>query len=147
MVLTKGMSRKPFKNKKINCMFPIFHKWVSFIFFLNKYICIIYKYIYIYIYYIIYIIYIYIFIINIIFIIFYICYIFIYYILYIYYIYLYLCLLFLFFYLVKPGNFIIAIIITIIFINVTVKSVLEKSSWGEFQESNSSRMVYPYSSR
>ena len=54
---------------------------------------------------------------------------------------------FLFFYLAKPSIFIIAIIITIIFINVTVRSVVEKSCGRGFQESNSSCMVYPYSSR
>ena len=120
MVLTKGMSMKRFKNKKIKCMFPIFNKWVSLIFFANEYICIIY-----------------------------IC------IIYINIIYKYVFMSFffaavsslLFFYLAKPSIFIIAIIITIIFINVTVRSVVEKSCGGGFQESNSSCMVYPYSSR
>ena len=127
MVLTKGMSMKRFKNKKIKCMFPIFNKWVSLIFFANEYICIIYMwYIYIYIYTYIY---------------------------YIIYKYVFMSFFFAavssfrFFYLAKPSIFIIAIIITIIFINVTVRSVVEKSCGGGFQESNSSCMVYPYSSR
>ena len=46
----------------------------------------------------------------------------------------------------KSSNYIITIIITIMFINITVMGVLEKSSGGEFQARNSSGMVYPYSS-
>ena len=38
-------------------------------------------------------------------------------------------------------------IITIMFINITVMGLLEKSSGGEFQAKKSSSMVYPYSSR
>ena len=52
-----------------------------------------------------------------------------------------------FFYLFKPSNYIITIIITIMFINITVMGVLEKLSGREFQARNSSGMVYPYSSR
>ena len=44
-------------------------------------------------------------------------------------------------YLFKSSNYIITIIITIIFINITVMGVLEKSSGGEFQARNSSGMV------
>ena len=51
------------------------------------------------------------------------------------------------YYLFKPSNYIITTIITIMFINITVMSVLEKSSGGEFQARNSSGMVYPYSPR
>ena len=50
-------------------------------------------------------------------------------------------------YLYKPSNYIITIIITIMFINIAVMGVLEKSSGGKFQARNSSGMVYPYSSR
>ena len=50
-------------------------------------------------------------------------------------------------YLFKPSNYIITIIITIMFINIAVMGVLEKSSGGEFQARNLSGMVYPYSSR
>ena len=49
------------------------------------------------------------------------------------------------YYLFKPSNYIITNIVTIVFINITVLGVLEKSSWGEFQARNSSGMVYPYS--
>ena len=51
------------------------------------------------------------------------------------------------YFLFNPSNYTITIIITIMFINITVKGVLEKSSGGEFQARNSSGMVYPYSSR
>ena len=51
------------------------------------------------------------------------------------------------YFLFNPSNYTITIIITIMFINITVKGVLEKSSGGEFQARNSSDMVYPYSSR
>ena len=51
-----------------------------------------------------------------------------------------------FYYLFKPSNYIITIIITIMFINITAMDVLKKSSGGEFQAKNSSSMVYPYSS-
>ena len=44
-------------------------------------------------------------------------------------------------YLFKSSNYIITIIITIMFINITVMGVLEKSSGGEFQARNSSGMV------
>ena len=54
---------------------------------------------------------------------------------------------FIFSYLFKPSNCIITIIMTIMFINITVMSVLEKSSGGEFQARNSSGMVFPYLSR
>ena len=47
----------------------------------------------------------------------------------------------------KPSNYIITIIIAIMFINITVMGVLEKSSGAEFQARNSRGMVYPYSSR
>ena len=48
------------------------------------------------------------------------------------------------YYLFKPSNYIITNIVTIMFINITVLGVLEKSSWGELQARNSSGMVYPY---
>ena len=120
-----------------------------FVLYINIYI---YIYIYVYIYIIYYIYYIYISYIYYIYYVLYLLYFYLLYFIYLLYIFVFMSFVvvvssFLFFYLVKPGNFIIAIIITIIFINVTVKCVLEKSSWGEFQESNSSRMVYPYSSR
>ena len=44
-------------------------------------------------------------------------------------------------YLFKSSNYIITIIITIMFINITVMGVLEKSSGAEFQARNSSGMV------
>ena len=47
-------------------------------------------------------------------------------------------------YLYKPSNYIITIIITIMFINITAMGVLEESSRGEFQTRNSSGMFYPY---
>ena len=50
------------------------------------------------------------------------------------------------YYLFKPSNYIITVIITIIFITITDAGILEKSSGGEFQARNSSVMVYPYSS-
>ena len=46
------------------------------------------------------------------------------------------------YYLFKPTNY----INTIMFINITVMGVLEKSIGGEFRARNSSGMVYPYSS-
>ena len=48
------------------------------------------------------------------------------------------------YYLYKPSNYIITIIITIMFINITAMGVLEESSRGEFQTRNSSGMFYPY---
>ena len=51
------------------------------------------------------------------------------------------------YFLYNPSNYTITIIITVMFINITVTGVLEKSSGGEFQARNSSGMVYPYSSR
>ena len=51
------------------------------------------------------------------------------------------------YFLFNPSNYTITIIISIMFINITVKGVLEKSSGGEFQARNSSGMAYPYSSR
>ena len=51
------------------------------------------------------------------------------------------------YYLFKPSNYIITTIVTIMSINITVLGVLQKSSWGEFQATNSSGMVYPYSQR
>ena len=50
------------------------------------------------------------------------------------------------YYLFKPSNYIITTVIAIMFINITVMGILEKSSGGEFQARNSSDMVYPYSS-
>ena len=50
------------------------------------------------------------------------------------------------YYLFNPGNGIITIIVTMMFINITVTGILEKSSWGELHTRNSSGMVYPYSS-
>ena len=47
-------------------------------------------------------------------------------------------------YLYKPSNYIITIIITIMFINITAMGVFEESSRGEFQTRNSSGMFYPY---
>ena len=47
-------------------------------------------------------------------------------------------------YLYKPSNYIITIIITIMFINITAMGVLEESSRGEFQTRYSSGMFYPY---
>ena len=41
----------------------------------------------------------------------------------------------------KPSNYIINIIITIMFINITITGILEKSSGGEFQARNSSDIV------
>ena len=41
----------------------------------------------------------------------------------------------------KPSNYIINTIITIMFINITITSILEKSSGGEFQAKNSSDTV------
>ena len=51
------------------------------------------------------------------------------------------------YYLFKPSNCIttIIIIITTMFIDITVKGALDKSSGGEFQARNSSGMVYTYS--
>ena len=46
-------------------------------------------------------------------------------------------------YLYKPSNYIITIIITIMFINITAMGVFEESSRGEFQTRNSSGMFYP----
>ena len=51
------------------------------------------------------------------------------------------------YFLFNPSNYTVTIIITIMFINITVTGVLEKSSGGEFQARNSSGMAYPYSSR
>ena len=52
-----------------------------------------------------------------------------------------------YYYLFKPSIYSITIIIiTIMFIDITVMGVLEKSSGGDFQARNSSGMVYPYSS-
>ena len=48
------------------------------------------------------------------------------------------------YYLLQPSNYVITTIITIMFINITVMVVLEKSSGGEFQAKKSSGMVYPY---
>ena len=49
----------------------------------------------------------------------------------------------------KPSNcittIIIIIIITTMFIDITVKGALDKSSGGEFQARNSSGMIYTYS--
>ena len=50
------------------------------------------------------------------------------------------------YYLFKPSNYIITVIITVMFINITVMGVLEKLSGGVFQVKNSSGMVCPYSS-
>ena len=47
----------------------------------------------------------------------------------------------------RPSNYIIAIIITIMLINTTVTDIFEKSSWGEFKAKNSNGIVYPYSLR
>ena len=41
----------------------------------------------------------------------------------------------------KPSNYIINTIITIMFINITITGILEKSSGGEFQARNSSDIV------
>ena len=47
----------------------------------------------------------------------------------------------------RPSNYIITIIITIMLINTTVTDIFEKSSWGEFKAKNSSGIVYPNSLR
>ena len=70
--------------------------------------------------------------------------------LYIFLLYMFICIsvffLSSFYYLFKLSNYIITIIITIIFINITVTDILEKSSGGEFQARNLSAMVYPHAS-
>ena len=70
--------------------------------------------------------------------------------LYIFLLYIFICIsvffLSSFYYLFKLSNYIITIIITITFINITVTGILEKSSGGEFQARNLSAMVYPHAS-
>ena len=50
-------------------------------------------------------------------------------------------------YLFKPSNRIITIMITVMFINITVTGVPKKPSGGEFQARDSSGIIYPYLSR
>ena len=51
------------------------------------------------------------------------------------------------YYLFRSSNYIIIIIfimITIMFINITVPGIVDKSNGGDFQARNSSGMVYPF---